>query len=89
MPSSTVVILAAGRGTRMRSATPKLAHDLCGRPLLAWPLAAARDAGAQPRSSSSSAATGRPVACSATDVEIAVQEQRARHRRRGRAPRPR
>ena len=30
----------------MRSATPKLAHDLCGRPLLAWPLAAARDAGA-------------------------------------------
>ena len=38
----TVVILAAGRGTRMRSATPKLAHDLCGRPLLAWPLEAAR-----------------------------------------------
>ena len=46
MPAVTVVILAAGRGTRMRSATPKLAHDLCGRPLLAWPLAAARAAGA-------------------------------------------
>ena len=46
MPALTVVILAAGRGTRMRSNTPKLAHDLCGRPLLAWPLEAARAAGA-------------------------------------------
>jgi bifunctional UDP-N-acetylglucosamine pyrophosphorylase / glucosamine-1-phosphate N-acetyltransferase len=41
------VILAAGRGTRMRSATPKLAHDLCGRSLVAWPVEAARAAGAQ------------------------------------------
>jgi bifunctional UDP-N-acetylglucosamine pyrophosphorylase/glucosamine-1-phosphate N-acetyltransferase len=30
----------------MRSATPKLLHPLCGRPMLAWPVAAARDAGA-------------------------------------------
>jgi bifunctional UDP-N-acetylglucosamine pyrophosphorylase/glucosamine-1-phosphate N-acetyltransferase len=42
-----VVILAAGEGTRMRSATPKLLHPICGRPLLAWTLEAARDAGAQ------------------------------------------
>lgn len=42
-----VVILAAGQGTRMRSATPKLLHPLCGRPLIAWPLAAARAAGAK------------------------------------------
>jgi bifunctional UDP-N-acetylglucosamine pyrophosphorylase/glucosamine-1-phosphate N-acetyltransferase len=33
----------------MRSARPKLAHDLCGRPLLAWPLLAARAAGAARR----------------------------------------
>jgi len=46
MSGSTVVILAGGSGTRMRSAVPKLAHDLCGRPLLAWPIAAAREAGA-------------------------------------------
>jgi bifunctional UDP-N-acetylglucosamine pyrophosphorylase/glucosamine-1-phosphate N-acetyltransferase len=46
MSASTVVILAAGRGTRMRSATPKLAHELCGRPLLAWPVEAAQAAGA-------------------------------------------
>jgi bifunctional UDP-N-acetylglucosamine pyrophosphorylase/glucosamine-1-phosphate N-acetyltransferase len=41
-----VVILAAGQGTRMRSATPKLLHSLCGRPLVAWPVAAARAANA-------------------------------------------
>jgi bifunctional UDP-N-acetylglucosamine pyrophosphorylase / glucosamine-1-phosphate N-acetyltransferase len=41
-----VVILAAGEGTRMRSATPKLLHPLCGRPMIAWPVAAARAAGA-------------------------------------------
>ena len=28
----------------MRSTTPKLAHDLCGRPLLRWPIAAAQAA---------------------------------------------
>jgi bifunctional UDP-N-acetylglucosamine pyrophosphorylase/glucosamine-1-phosphate N-acetyltransferase len=41
-----VVILAAGQGTRMRSATPKLLHPLCGRPMVCWPVAAARGAGA-------------------------------------------
>ncbi len=47
MTGSVVVILAAGQGTRMRSAVPKLLHPLCGRPMLDWPLAAARDAGAE------------------------------------------
>ena len=28
------VVLAAGEGTRMKSATPKLLHSLCGRPML-------------------------------------------------------
>jgi bifunctional UDP-N-acetylglucosamine pyrophosphorylase/glucosamine-1-phosphate N-acetyltransferase len=42
----TVVILAAGEGTRMRSATPKMLHPLCGRPLVLWPVLAAQAAGA-------------------------------------------
>jgi bifunctional UDP-N-acetylglucosamine pyrophosphorylase/glucosamine-1-phosphate N-acetyltransferase len=46
VPGLTVVILAAGEGTRMRSSTPKVLHPLCGRPLVAWPLAAAQEAGA-------------------------------------------
>jgi bifunctional UDP-N-acetylglucosamine pyrophosphorylase/glucosamine-1-phosphate N-acetyltransferase len=42
----TVVILAAGQGTRMRSRTPKMLHDLCGRPMVEWPVAAALQSGA-------------------------------------------
>jgi bifunctional UDP-N-acetylglucosamine pyrophosphorylase/glucosamine-1-phosphate N-acetyltransferase len=42
----TVLIMAAGEGTRMRSSLPKVLHPLCGRPLVAWPIAAAREAGA-------------------------------------------
>ncbi len=38
--------MAAGEGTRMRSSTPKMLHPVCGRPLVAWPIRAARDAGA-------------------------------------------
>ena len=30
----------------MRSRTPKLLHPLCGRAMIAWPIAAARMAGA-------------------------------------------
>jgi bifunctional UDP-N-acetylglucosamine pyrophosphorylase/glucosamine-1-phosphate N-acetyltransferase len=41
-----VVILAAGQGTRMRSGIPKLLHPLCGQAMIAWPVAAARGAGA-------------------------------------------
>jgi bifunctional UDP-N-acetylglucosamine pyrophosphorylase/glucosamine-1-phosphate N-acetyltransferase len=42
----TAVVLAAGQGTRMRSRLPKMLHDLCGRPLVGWPIAAAGEAGA-------------------------------------------
>jgi len=42
----TVVIIAAGEGTRMRSSLPKVLHPLCGRPLISWPVEAAQDAGA-------------------------------------------
>src|SRR5205085_3441743 len=38
----SVVILAAGEGKRMRSRQPKVLHPLCGRPLIAYVLRAAR-----------------------------------------------
>jgi bifunctional UDP-N-acetylglucosamine pyrophosphorylase/glucosamine-1-phosphate N-acetyltransferase len=47
VPAPTVVILAAGEGTRMRSSLPKVLHPLCGRPLIAWPIQAAKEAGAE------------------------------------------
>ena len=40
------VVLAAGKGTRMKSALPKVLFPVCGRPLCAWPIDAARAAGA-------------------------------------------
>lgn len=42
----TVLIMAAGHGTRMRSSLPKVLHPVCGRPMVEWVIAAARDAGA-------------------------------------------
>jgi bifunctional UDP-N-acetylglucosamine pyrophosphorylase / glucosamine-1-phosphate N-acetyltransferase len=45
--SFSAVVMAAGQGTRMRSALPKVLHELCGRPMVAWPVLAARAAGAQ------------------------------------------
>ena len=47
MKIPSVLIMAAGRGTRMRSRLPKVLHPLCGRPLILWPVEAAREAGAE------------------------------------------
>jgi bifunctional UDP-N-acetylglucosamine pyrophosphorylase / glucosamine-1-phosphate N-acetyltransferase len=46
MSAPTVLVLAAGQGTRMRSATPKVLHEVCGRPMVLWPVLAALQAGA-------------------------------------------
>ena len=46
MSSFSAVVMAAGQGTRMRSATPKVLHEICGRPMVAWPVVAAMEAGA-------------------------------------------
>jgi len=42
------LVMAAGLGTRMRSATPKHLHPLLGRRMVDWVIAAARDTGAAP-----------------------------------------
>ena len=39
------IVLAAGKGTRMKSATPKVRHAICGRPMLWYTLTALRGAG--------------------------------------------
>ena len=44
--SPLVLVMAAGEGTRMRSSLPKMLHPVCGRPMVAWPILAAREAGA-------------------------------------------
>ena len=45
MSGSMAVILAAGKSTRMKSALPKVLHNVCGRPMIEYVLDAARSAG--------------------------------------------
>lgn len=40
---AAVIVLAAGEGTRMKSATPKVLHELCGRSLIGHAIASARE----------------------------------------------
>jgi bifunctional UDP-N-acetylglucosamine pyrophosphorylase / glucosamine-1-phosphate N-acetyltransferase len=70
----TVIVMAGGQGTRMRSRVPKVLHPICGRAMALWPVHAALDAGA-----------GRVVVVGGPDraladvlpdgVALAVQEQ--------------
>src|SRR6059058_4778091 len=72
MPTDvTAVVMAAGLGTRMKSATPKHLHPLLGRRLVDWVVHAARDAGVERVVvvTSPDAADGFP------DVEVAVQQE--------------
>jgi len=39
------IVLAAGKGTRMRSELPKVLHPVAGRPMLSWVIDTAREAG--------------------------------------------
>lgn len=34
----SAIVLAAGKGTRMKSAKPKVIHEICGRPMIAYTL---------------------------------------------------
>ncbi|MGW6739786.1 bifunctional UDP-N-acetylglucosamine diphosphorylase/glucosamine-1-phosphate N-acetyltransferase GlmU [Streptomyces sp. NPDC055025] len=42
---AAVVVLAAGEGTRMKSRTPKVLHEVCGRSLVGHVVSAARELG--------------------------------------------
>jgi bifunctional UDP-N-acetylglucosamine pyrophosphorylase/glucosamine-1-phosphate N-acetyltransferase len=74
VPAPTVVILAAGEGTRMRSAVPKVLHPLCGRPIILWSVHAARQSGA-----GGVVVVDNPkralAAALPEDVQVAVQEE--------------
>jgi bifunctional UDP-N-acetylglucosamine pyrophosphorylase/glucosamine-1-phosphate N-acetyltransferase len=43
MSKLAVIVLAAGKGSRMKSAKPKVLHEVCGVPMAAHVLAAARE----------------------------------------------
>ncbi len=45
MGGVAAIVMAAGKGTRMKSNTPKVLHQICGKPLVAHVVQALRDAG--------------------------------------------
>ena len=75
---AAVIILAAGEGTRMKSAVPKVLHPLCGRTMLGHAVAAARELA--PQRLVVVAGHGRDqvteyVAREAPDAEVVIQER--------------
>ncbi len=73
------IILAAGEGTRMKSATPKVLHKVAGLPMLAHVVAAASRAGARKTAlviGHGASAVAKAAASFAPRADIFVQEQR-------------
>jgi len=76
---AAVIILAAGEGTRMRTATPKMLYEVCGRAMLGHVIAAARELRPQRLVLVVSDANGqvaRYVREHCPEAELVVQERR-------------
>jgi len=68
------IVMAGGKGTRMRSATPKVLHPIWGRPLVGWVLAAVRGAGAERIVVVVPPDAAEAVGAAVGDAETVVQE---------------
>ena len=79
MPAPTVVILAAGEGTRMRTRLPKALHEISGRTLVAHVVIAARDAGCSDFAvvvGPDHAAVGKAATDTAPNARVFIQKER-------------
>ena len=74
MTTTSTIIMAGGLGTRMRSQKPKVLHDLCGLPMLAWVVAAAEQAGADDVVAVVSPPIADEVAAAFPGVQVAIQD---------------
>lgn len=68
------VVLAAGLGTRMKSSKPKVLHELCGRPMLAYVLDVAREVSGLRPLVVYSPATSAITEIFAREADFALQE---------------
>jgi len=71
------IVLAAGKGTRMKSGLIKVLHPIAGLPMIAWPVAAAREAGSDPivLVIGHQATAVQAVFRGAADIRFAMQEE--------------
>ena len=80
-PHTTAIVMAAGLGTRMKSALPKALHRIAGRPLVHYPVRAALEAGCDEVivvvGHGRAEVAAYLVAAFGDRVRIAVQEQQA------------
>lgn len=74
-PGVAAVVLAAGLGTRMKSRTPKLLHELCGRPMVGYVVEAARAAVGGRPIVVTSPATAAVRDALGSDVDYALQSE--------------
>jgi bifunctional UDP-N-acetylglucosamine pyrophosphorylase/glucosamine-1-phosphate N-acetyltransferase len=74
-PRLAAVVLAAGLGTRMKSRTPKLLHQLCGRPMVAYVVDAGRVATGMRPLVVTSPATAAVRDALGADVDFALQAE--------------
>ena len=73
MAAISTIIMAGGLGTRMRSPLPKVLHELCGLPMLAWVVQAAREAGADDVVVVAGPETAGPISAALPGVRVVVQ----------------
>jgi bifunctional UDP-N-acetylglucosamine pyrophosphorylase/glucosamine-1-phosphate N-acetyltransferase len=69
------VVLAAGQGTRMKSAMPKVVHRIAGRPMISWVLDALAGAGAERTVAVVGHGADSVREVLPSGVEVAVQER--------------
>src|ERR1700690_2375420 len=69
------VVLAAGLGTRMKTSKPKVLHELCGRPMLAYVLDAAGEVSGRRPLVVYSPATSAITELFAGKADFALQEK--------------
>jgi bifunctional UDP-N-acetylglucosamine pyrophosphorylase/glucosamine-1-phosphate N-acetyltransferase len=72
---AAAIVLAAGEGTRMRSALPKVAHEILGVPLVRWVVDAVSDAGIE-RIVTVVGYGGEAVTDLVPDTETVIQQAR-------------
>jgi bifunctional UDP-N-acetylglucosamine pyrophosphorylase/glucosamine-1-phosphate N-acetyltransferase len=78
MNNTAAIVLAAGKGTRMKSNTPKVLHEVCGLPVVGWVLRSLAEAGIKDSCLvlSDDLSPFQPLLKEHPNVSVAIQQNR-------------